>query len=161
MSKPKLSKLRWKRLPGDLYATCFADGCTELTRSYCKRAECQKPFCDAHKGPHIFNAHTANKLLKTAPDLPNIAGFNALPRERKVELLSLASKIARRRDVERSGSHLDDGGTYVAWAMVEGERVERRSHRLEEALQELYVELRTREEVRRAEWRAKHPRPRR
>ena len=158
MSRPKLSKLRWKRLPDNLYATCFADGCSELTRSYCKRADCSKPFCDKHKGPHIFNAHTASKLLKTAPGLPQIEGFNDLPRERKVELLSLAAKIGRRRDVERSGSEIAEPGVYLAWAVVQGERVERRSNRLEEALQELYVELRGREEVRRAEWRAKHPR---
>lgn len=73
----------------------------------------------------------------------NIPGFVALPYERKIELLALIAKIRGLRHVHQSDVALLPSGEYVAWAAIHNELVEKRATRLESALQELYVDLKT------------------
>lgn len=86
--------------------------------------------------------HTAAKLSKNAERAVRIPGFEALPRDRQIELLALIGKIRRCRGVEQSDIGQVAPGEFVAWAVVRDSLHEKRSNRMEEALQELYTELR-------------------
>lgn len=137
---PKNSKLRWLRLRNGAWVMCYTEGCTNFTRAYCKRADCRKPQCDTCKGEHILRAHTAPKLVKNAGGI-RMKGFEALAADRQIEILALVAKIRRRREVEQCDLGIAQPGVFVAWALVNDELIEKQSERIEQSLQDLYVEL--------------------
>jgi hypothetical protein len=140
---PKNSKLRWLRIRDGAWVMCYTEGCTRFTRTYCKRADCRKPQCEECKGHHILRAHTVPKLARSAGGI-RLKGFEALDTARQVEILALVSKIRRRREVEQCDVGIVKPGVFIAWALVHGELIEKHSDRVEQALQDLYVDLQER-----------------
>lgn len=103
----------------------------------------------------MLSAHTVPKFGKAAGPLAHLNGFDALPRDRQIELLALFSKIRRRRDVDQCEVSSVGADAFVAFAVVHNTLVEKRSVRLEEALHDLYVEIRNADQQRRAAARAR------
>ena len=145
MGKLLPSKMRWKRLPNDSGATCYSAQCASLTRHYCR--QCKEPYCRACKGDHILRIHTLKRFASIIDERPRLRGYDELPDARKIEILALMAKVRRMREVEQSGAGQIDDETFVAWAVVANELVEKRDVRIEQALQDLYAELKGRRAI--------------
>lgn len=139
MGTVKNSKRRWKRIPNDLRVTCYTGACTHLTRVYCRSDQCRQPHCDEHKGLHVLQAHTMQRLYEHAGSSEN-AQLHELPPDRQIELLSLYAKIRNRKGVSEAGFEPAEGG-FLAWAKLRDGTVEVTGARLEEALHDLNVKL--------------------
>lgn len=143
MGTPKSSKLRWLRIRNGAWVMCYSEGCTRFTRTYCKRSDCRTPQCDQCKGDHMLRSHTVPKLARNTGTI-RLKGFESLDAARQIEILALVAKIRRRREVEQCDIGIVKPGTFVAWALVHGELVEKHNERVEQALQDLYVDLQER-----------------
>lgn len=114
---------------------CYTEGCESYTGHYCKRAECKQPHCNEHKSGHML-AHTTTKLRKAAGLAPNA--------DVSTEVLALLAKLRRQPGVAQIGTQRDADGSVVAWALAADGRPRReiRGPRVEEALHDLYLDLR-------------------